>query len=191
MGVMKLEQYFEAYDSIHTISGKSPDWNTTRRKVQWTLARPILELTGQVAYLLACLALGLWGSPIGYLLAISALCFIPQYIGNLREQIAGVKGLADEEELQELLAKEAKRRMAGAVLATFWYTLISLLFLGICAIAAWQEKDFRPGLFAGLIVGAFAAYALFSRLPHASREMAMLDRRANTSTGRKENRDGN
>jgi len=127
---MKLEQYFEAYDNTHTLAGRSPDWGTMRRKVQWTIARPILELTGQVVFLLACVALGLWGSPIGYLLAISALCFIPQYVGNLRAQIAGIRGLTDEGELQQLLVKEAQRRMAGAVLATVWYGMIALLFLG-------------------------------------------------------------
>jgi hypothetical protein len=188
---MKLEQYFEAYDNTHTLAGKSPDWGHMRRKIQWTIARPILELTGQVVFLLACVALGFWGHPIGYLLAISALCFIPQYVGNLRAQVAGIRGLADEEGLEQLLVKEAQRRMAGAVLATGWYGVVTLLFLGTSAVAAWQGKDLRPGLFAGLIVGAFAAHALFIRLPGAGREMAMLDRRTKKSNGRKERRDGN
>jgi len=188
---MKLEQYFEAYDNTHTLAGKSPDWGTMRRKVRWTIARPILELTGQVVFLLACVALGLWGSPIGYLLAISALCFIPQHVGSLRAQIAGIRNLRDEEELQQLLFKEAQRRMAGVVLAMVWFGLIGLSFLGTGAVAAWQGKDFRPGFFAGLIVSAFAAHALLFRLPSASREMAMLDRRAKTSNRRKESHDGN
>jgi hypothetical protein len=35
-------------------------------------------------------------------------------------------------------------------------------------------KDFRPGLVAGLVLGAFSAYALLIRLPRASREIATL-----------------
>ena len=76
---MKLEQYFEAYDNTHTLAGKSPEWSVMRRRIRWSLARPALELAGQVAFVLGCLALGWWGSPIGYLLALGVLCFMPQH----------------------------------------------------------------------------------------------------------------
>jgi hypothetical protein len=188
---MKLEQYFEAYDNSHALAGKSPDWNTTRRKVQWSLARPFLELAGRILFLLACVALGLWGHPIGYLLAIATLCFIPQYIGNLRAQINSVRNLADEEELQQLLYKESQKRMADAVLGVFCHTALALLFLGTSAVAALQGKDFIPGLVAGLMIAALGAHALIFRLPRAGREMTMLDRSAENPNGRKENRRGN
>jgi len=111
---MKLEDYFDAYDRTHTLVGGSPEWGAMRKKIRWALARPILELTGQVAFLLGCLALGIWGSPIGYLLALGTLWFIPQYVGNLRAQIASVSDLTGiamlEREQSESEAREEDLR---------------------------------------------------------------------------------
>ena len=187
---MKLEDYFDAYDKTHDLAGGAPDWGTLRKKVRRSLARPALELTGQVVFLLACLALGIWGHRIGYLLALGALCFIPQYVGSLRAQIASIKDLSSEVELQQHLDKEAQRRMAGAVLGLVYYAGLALLFLGTAAVAAWMGKDFRPGLGAGLVLGALSAYAWFVRLPRASREIASLGGRVKKSEGREEDRHG-
>jgi hypothetical protein len=188
---MKLEQYFEAYDNTHALAGKSPDWSATRRRIQWNLARPVIELGARIVFLLACVALGWWGHPIGYLPALATLCFIPQYLGNLREQIASIRSLSDEGELQQLLFKEAQKRMAGAVLGLVYYTGLAVLFLGTSAVMAWLGKDFLPGLFAGLIIALLGTHALFFRLPRASREMAMLAPTATGANHRKETRDGN
>lgn len=190
-GVMKLEDYFEAYDRAHTLAGDSPEWGAMRKKIRWALARPILELTGQFAFLLGCLALGIWGNPIGYLLALGTLCFIPQYVGNLRAQIASVRVLSGTEELQRYLGEEAQRRMAGAVVGTIYYAALALLFLGAGAVAAWRGKDFSPGLIAGLLVGALCVHALFFRLPRASREIAILEREKLESEAREEDLRGN
>jgi hypothetical protein len=187
---MKLEDYFDAYDKTHDLAGGTPDWGTLRKKVRRSLARPVLELTGQVVFLLACLALGIWGHRIGYLLALGALCFIPQYVESLRSQIASIRELSSEVELQRHLGKEAQRQMAGAVIGLCYYAGLAVLFLGTAAVAAWMGKDFRPGLGAGLVLGALSAYAWFVRLPRASRGIAMLGGRARKSEGREEDRRG-
>jgi hypothetical protein len=188
---MKLEQYFDAYDNTHALAGTSPDWEATRRKVRWCLARPYLELTGRIIFLLGCLALGWSGHPIGFLLALGTLCFIPRYISDLREQTNSVRNLMDEEELQQLLHKEALKRMAGAVLGMFYYTAVALVFLATAAVNAWLGRDFVPGLVVGLMIAALGAYALLFRLPRAGRELTMLERSAEKSNRREESRDGN
>jgi len=63
-----------------------------------------------IAFLFACLALGIWGHWIGYLLALGALGFIPQHVGSLRAQIASIKEMSSEVELQRHLDKETQRR---------------------------------------------------------------------------------
>jgi hypothetical protein len=188
---MKLEKYFEAYDNSHALAGKSPDWTTTRHRIHKSLARPYLELAGRIILLLACIALGWWGHPIGYLLALGNLCFIPQYIGNLRQQIANIRALEHEDELQKLLTKEAQKRMAGAVLGLAYYSALAFVFLGTSAVMALLGKPYFPALVTGLIIAALAAHALIFRLPRASREMVMLERHAGKSNDRKENRRGN
>jgi fatty acid desaturase len=188
---MKLDDYLAAYDRTHNLAGGAPDWGTLRKKVRRSLARPALELTGQVIFLFACLALGIWGHWIGYLLALGALCFIPQYVGSLRAQIASIKDLSSEVELQQHLDKEARRRMAGAVLGLVFYAGLALLFLGTAAVAAWMGKDFRPGLGAGLVLVALSAYAGFVRLPRASREIATLGSGNKNPQGREEDYRGN
>jgi hypothetical protein len=188
---MKLEDYFDAYDKTHDLAGGAPHWEVLRKKVRRSLARPALELTWQVIFLVACLALGMWGHPIGYMLALGALCFIPQYVGSLRTQIASIKELSSEVELQRHLDKEAQRQMAGAVFGFLYYAGLALLFFGTAAIAAWMGKDFRPGVGAGLALGALSAYAWFVRLPRASREIAVLGGGAENSGGREEGRHGN
>ena len=151
---------------------------------------PALELAGQVVFLLACLALGIWGHWIGYLLALGALCFIPQYVGSLRAQLASIRDLSSEVELQQHLDKEAQRRMAGAVLGLVYYAGLALLFLGLGAIAAWMGKDFRSSLAVGLVFGVLSANALLVRLPRASREIASLGGSVRKSKGREEDRHG-
>lgn len=187
---MKLEDYFDAYDQTHDLAGGAPDWGTLRKKVRRSLARPVLELTGQVVFLFACLALGIWGHRIGYLLALGALCFIPQYVGSLRAQIASIRDLSSEVELQQHLDKEAQRQMAGAVIGLVYYAGLALLFLGTAAVAAWMGKDFRPGVSAGLVLVVLSAYALLVRLPRASREIAVLSDGVEKSEGREEDRHG-
>jgi hypothetical protein len=162
-----------------------------RKKVRRSLARPTLELIGQILFLLACLALGIRGHWIGYPLALGALCFVPQYVANLRAQVASIRGLSSEVELQRHLANEAQRQMAGAVTGLLYYAGLALLFLGTAAVAAWTGKDFRPGLGAGLVLAALSAFSAFVRLPRASREIATLDGGVGKSEGREEGSHGN
>lgn len=188
---MKLNDYFDAYDNTHALAGAETDWKALRKKVRRSLARPALELTGQIVFLLACLALGIRGHWIGYPLALGALCFVPQYVGNLRAQVAGIRGLSSKVDLQHHLDKEAQRQMAGAVVGLLCHGGLALLFLGTAAVAAWTGKDFRPGLGAGLVLGALSAYSAFVRLPRASREIAALDGGVGKSEGREEGPRGN
>lgn len=187
---MKLDDYFDAYDRAHELSAGAADWVTLRKKVRRSLARPAFELAGKMVYLVACLAFGIWGHRIGYLLALGALCFIPQYVGRLRAQIASVRELSSEGDLQQHLEKEAQRGMAGAVIALLFYTGFTVLFLGVAALAAWMDKDFRSSLAVSLVFALLATYALLFRLPRASREIASLGKKSGNSKDGKEDSHG-
>jgi hypothetical protein len=80
---MKLDDYFDAYDTTRDLAGAAPDWNNQRKAVRRALARPVLGLCWRVALLAAFSMLGVWGDPIGYFLALATLCFIPGYLQEL------------------------------------------------------------------------------------------------------------
>lgn len=170
-GVMKLEEYFEAYDQTHHLAGGSPDWKTFRKQVRRAMARPVLGSAGQLLFMLACLALGIWGHGIGYLLALGTLCFLPQRIRALRDRLAAIRGLSSEGELHEHLVREARRQRAGVVFDALYLAAMALLLLGTGALLAWLGKDFRPGIGAGLVLGTLAVGSFMFRqlrlkLPH-------------------------
>jgi hypothetical protein len=171
----RLEDFFDAYDKTHNLSGGSPEWKHVRRRVRRALARPVLELAGRVAFLIACVLLGILAHPIGYFLAIGTLCFIPQHIQRIRKEITSIAELSSSAELQQHLQKEARVRMAGAFSSAVFWAGFAVLFVLTGAIAALLGKDFRPGLGAGLIAGALSAANFFYRFLRASRECRALE----------------
>ncbi len=174
-GVMKLEEYFEAYDQTHHLAGGSPEWKTLRKQVRRAMARPVLESAGRILFILACVALGIWGHGIGYLLALGTLCFLPQRLRDLRDRLAAIRGLSSEGELHEHLVREARRQQAGVIFDALYQAAMALLFLGTGALAAWLGKDFRPGVGAGLVLGVLSVCSILIRYPRASREVAALE----------------
>jgi hypothetical protein len=171
----RLEDFFDAYDKTHDLSGGAPEWKHLRRRVRRALARPVLELAGQVAFLIACLIFGIMADPIGYVLAVGTLCHIPQYVRRVRKEITGIAELSSNEELRKHLQEEAQVRMAGAFTSALFWAGFALLFVLTGGIAALLGKDFRPGLGAGLIAGALSAYSFLFCFLRASRECRALD----------------
>ena len=171
-----LDDYFDAYDRAHAATTTETDWSRLRSGVRKSLMRPILDLLGVVALMVAGIAVGLGGHGNGYLIAMgSALALLPSRIRSLRGSVDDVRALTTAEELRTHLRTEAARDQASTFVSCLKNAAFGVLFLLVGTTAAFLGKDFRPGLIAGLVMLGLAAFDFLVRLKRTARELDALE----------------
>jgi len=171
----ELADYEVAFDGQPPRRGLEASWALLRRSMRRHRRLRQLQVAGAIIYTLVGVEIGIRGHLSGWGFAVHGLLVAtPNRLRSYRDWLTESSEVEQVGDAQTLCAKEAGKRADSLMASALVQGLLALTFLATGLICLAIDRNPRPGLGAGVIVLAWAAFKVKVLFPRAYREQELL-----------------